>query len=209
MKKYCCASLAAVVAIACVPFFAYATVSKSDNSTSKTLLSSAFSNIDIDVPVIKASINRQSSELHSIVVDDVPRVVGGDVDLSNAVNKQLPKQKFPFNLDAKTLSKALNSGKTPVLTIGSIQGLNTPEAHEAGESQADYISSPSVIKINGVKVGYVYTSQNGLQIKVHKKDLRPDGYNTIQIEAGYYFTADNRLAYDTVSFQDISIEFNN
>jgi hypothetical protein len=137
-----------------------------------------------------------------LLIDGETRVIGGAVDRSDSQQKQLPAQKFPFFIDSKTAQR-----REVTLRIGSIHGLNTPEAHTAGQSQATFVSSPAVIKLNGVRVGYVYTDGNAIQVRVPQSVLKRDGFNVLQIEAGFYFLPGNRIAYDELELQQVALLF--
>jgi hypothetical protein len=143
----------------------------------------------------------QEQNPDQLVIDNQFRVIGGAEDRSNSVQKQLPAQKFPFFVAAN------NVRQQATLTIGSIRGLNTPEAHQSGQSQADFVSSPAVIKVNGVRVGYIYTDGEAVTMQVPRRVLRPDGFNVLQIEAGFYFLAGNRIAYDELELQHLALNF--
>lgn len=136
-----------------------------------------------------------------LLIDNEIRLIGGVDDRSNSLQKQLPAQKFPFFVAPDTVRQQAT------LTIGSIRGLNTPEAHQAGQSQADFVSSPAVIKVNGVRVGYIYADGEAVTVQVPQRVLRPDGFNVLQIEAGFYFLPGNRIAYDELELQHLALNF--
>jgi hypothetical protein len=138
---------------------------------------------------------------HVMEIDREERALGGDQDLSSAPVRQLPAQKFTFFLDNAGLQDNLH------LSIGYMRGLNTPEAHEEGQSHTDFVSSPSVIMVNGVRLQYIYTAGEMIKVNIPKSLLRPDGFNVVQVEAGYYFLPGNRVAYDQVRFQHLAINY--
>jgi hypothetical protein len=132
----------------------------------------------------------------AIVVDRYPRMLGGDV-----ADHLAPKIKLPFGVSTG------GGGGVPILTIGRIDGLNTAEAHALGQSDAPYVSSPVVIKVNGKRIHYVTRNGESVQVEIPPAVMRPYGLNMIQIEAGYYLPGGNRIAYDTIRFQNVSIQF--
>jgi hypothetical protein len=134
-----------------------------------------------------------------LLIDNQTRLIGGAVDRSQGVQRQLPAQKFPFFMDAGTAKGPLT------LTIGYLRGLNTPEAHVAGQSQASFVSSPAVVKVNGVRVGYLYVDGELIRVEVPRSALKPDGFNVLQIEAGFYFLPGNRVAYDELELQHLAL----
>jgi len=138
---------------------------------------------------------------HVMEIDREERALGGDQDLSSAPVRQLPAQKFTFFLDNAGIQDNLH------LSIGYMRGLNTPEAHEEGQSHTAFVSSPSVIKVNGVRLQYIYTAGEMIKVNIPKSILRPDGFNVVQVEAGYYFLPGNRVAYDQVQFQHLAINY--
>ncbi len=137
-----------------------------------------------------------------VVVMQNHRVLGGEVDMSRSANKRLPAEKFPFTLNFKNKANI-----RPVLTIGSISGINTPEAHKRGQASANHISSPVVIKVNGIRVQYVYENGQNIKLAIPPHVFRKEGFNTIQVEAGYYFPEDNRIAYDEIHLDNIGLDF--
>jgi hypothetical protein len=143
-----------------------------------------------------------SDRRQQILIDNETRIIGGAIDRSDSVDKQLPVLKFPFFIEGCKC----NRGQVTV-KIGSIHGINTPEAHAAGQSQANFVSSPAVIKLNGVKVGYIYTDGDAVQVQVPQSVLRRNGFNVLQIEAGFYFLPGNRIAYDELELQQLALLF--
>jgi hypothetical protein len=136
-----------------------------------------------------------------LLIDNQTRLIGGAVDRSQGARRQLPAQKFPFFVDAGTAKGPL------ALTIGYLRGLNTPEAHAAGQSQASFVSSPTVVKVNGVRVGYLYVDGELIRMEGPRSALKPDGFNVLQIEAGFYFLPGNRVAYDELELQHLALVF--
>jgi hypothetical protein len=137
----------------------------------------------------------------SLSIDTEMRTLGGAIDRSNTENKQLPAQKFPFFLNPDDTKDNLQ------LTIGYVRGINTPEAHQAGQSNASFVSSPAVIKVNGVRIHYIYTDGDMIQVTIPKALLQPQGFNVVQVEAGFYFLPGNRIAYDELQLQHLALSY--
>ena len=138
---------------------------------------------------------------HSLEIDQETRVLGGTTDLSGARHKQFPAQKFPFFISPDQITDNLQ------LTIGYIRGINTPEAHESGQSTANFVSSPAVIKVNGVRIQYIYTDGELIKVTIPRGVLQPHGFNVLQVEAGFYFLPGNRVAYDELQMQHLSLSY--
>jgi|GEM_PF-5321918 len=136
-----------------------------------------------------------------IDIDSQTRLLGGDQDLSNSSKKQLPTQKFPFFLRPENIKDNLE------LTIGYIRGINTPEAHQEGQSNTPFVSSPAVIKVNGIRLQYIYTDGELIRVKIPKDVLQNQGFNVIQVEAGFYFLPGNQLAYDQLQLQHLALNY--
>jgi hypothetical protein len=156
-----------------------------------------------DPPLLKARVEMDQPE-RKLIIDAETRMIGGAIDRSTAYDKQLPAQKFPFFI-APIRHKQQPYPAPLTLTIGSIRGINTPEAHATGQSQAGFVSSPAVIKINGQRIGYIYTDGEAIQMTVPSETLRPDGFNVLQVEAGFYFLPGNRVAYDELEVQHLAL----
>ena len=69
-----------------------------------------------------------------------------------------------------------------MLRLGSIQGLDTAEAHQQGQSRANSISSPLEIWVNGRLFQQVYTNGQGATWTVPTRILRSE--NELVIKAG-------------------------
>ena len=156
------------------------------------------SNQELQDAVYRQSSNRSFGS-HAVVIDTMPRTLGGAY-VASGPNKQLPTQKFPFSAPSGV------SG-SPTLHIGALSGINTPEAHAQGTSTANHISSPVVIKVNGKRVQYVYTNGQDIKVKLPAYAINPNGFNVVQIEAGYYFPQENEIAYDEIHLQHLALDF--
>lgn len=136
-------------------------------------------------------------EVRSLIIDGEIRTLGG----SQQHIHQFPAQKFPFTLDVRALQG------DPSLTIGYVRGINTPEAHSTGQSDTSFVSSPAVVKVNGVRIYYIYTAGDLLKIQIPKSALSKDGFNVVQIEAGFYFLPGNKIAYDLIELQHLALSY--
>ncbi len=138
-----------------------------------------------------------------VAIDDQYRIIGetNNFDIPNCrQTKVLPTMKFPFVIQENKATMG-----QPMLVIGSIRGINTRKAHIAGQSHSTYISSPVVIKLNGIRISYVYMNGENIAVNVPSGVLNPGGVNVLQIESGYYFPEENQIAYDNVQFKDINL----
>jgi hypothetical protein len=98
--------------------------------------------------------------------------------------------------------------KSGFLSVGYIfRSPSCPEAHQTSSSQASFVSSPTVIKLNGHTVGYLYTEGNILSVPVPNQFLRVSGYNIIQVEACFYFSGENDVACDQIEFQNMLLNY--
>lgn len=139
--------------------------------------------------------------VRQIEIDNQIRTIGGATSWPKKDLKQLPAQKFPFFINPADIKDK------PQLTIGYVRGINTPEAHAAGQSNTGHISSPAVIKVNGIRVQYLYTDEELVSIKIPLSLLKPDGFNVLQVEAGFYFLPGNQVAYDQIELQHLALRY--
>jgi len=130
----------------------------------------------------------------SQLLDDFSRTIGG-----NEADQLKPAQKYVFEVPRVT-------NQPMWLTIGSLEGIHTPQAHALGQTTDTHISSPLTIKLNGKAVQYIHTNGQNIQIRLPAHLLRADGYNTLQVQAGYYFPKANTIAYDVITFSNVRLE---
>lgn len=151
----------------------------------------------------------KSSFGNHVVIDNTARVIGGDVPYYagghplTGQHKVTPVIKLPF-----TVNHGENAGMAgaAVLTIGMVQGINTPQAHKKGQSSTHYVSSPSLIKINGHRVVWLYENGHDIRVKVPAHLINKDGINILQFESGFYFPEENRIAYDQVLVKNLALD---
>lgn len=130
-----------------------------------------------------------------IPIDTHTRIIGG-----TEKEGRMPGIKLAFTAQPKHIP-----GQMVRLKIGHLSGFNTPQAHAMGENTSEHISSPAVVKINGKKVKYFYTNVDGLELPISKAYLNPNGFNVIQIDAGYYFEDRNKIAYDKLKVKGLAL----
>lgn len=112
----------------------------------------------------------------------------------------------------KKLVFSLSNTATPAgfvrLELDGLYGVSTQEAHRLGQQASNYISSPTTLKVNGVRVHHFTLNTNQtIQLDIPVSLLKPKGFNTLQLEAGYYFDENNALAYDEVSTGGIRLVY--
>jgi hypothetical protein len=112
----------------------------------------------------------------------------------------------------KKLVFSLSNTATPAgfvrLELDGLYGVSTQEAHRLGQQASNYISSPTTLKVNGVRVHHFTLNTNQtIQLDIPVSLLKAKGFNTLQLEAGYYFDENNALAYDEVSTGGIRLVY--
>lgn len=112
----------------------------------------------------------------------------------------------------KKLVFSLSNTATPAgfvrLELDGLYGVSTQEAHRLGQQASNYISSPTTLKVNGVRIHHFTLNTNQtIQLDIPISLLKPKGFNTLQLEAGYYFDENNALAYDEVSTGGIRLVY--
>jgi hypothetical protein len=92
------------------------------------------------------------------------------------------------------------------LELDGLYGVSTTEAHELGQQASDYVSSPTTLKINGVRFQhFTLNTADTIVVDIPVSMLKAKGFNIIQLEAGYFFDENNALAYDEVSTGSIRL----
>jgi hypothetical protein len=170
-----------------------------------TVASATYTSSYPNSPIIQAGVSYRDphSPAHSdrLQIDSNIRRIGGAGGKNNIASGQPPLQKFVFQAEVPSQVGYSN------LIIGRIKGINTSEAHQLGLSKVNFISSPTVIKVNGQPVGYIYTEAQNVTVQVPNRVMHPNGFNTVQIEAGFYYPTQDYIAYDEVEFQDLALEY--
>ena len=110
----------------------------------------------------------------------------------------------------KKLVFSLSGTPTPAgfvrLELDGLYGVSTQEAHELGQQASDYVSSPTTLKINGVRFQhFTLNTEKTIVVDIPASMLKAKGFNIIQLEAGYFFDENDALAYDDVSTGSIRL----
>jgi hypothetical protein len=94
------------------------------------------------------------------------------------------------------------------LELEGLYGVSTAEAHALGQQASEYVSSPTTLKINGVRFQhFTLNTADTLVVDIPASMLKPQGFNIIQLEAGYFFDENEALAYDEVSTGSIHLSY--
>jgi hypothetical protein len=94
------------------------------------------------------------------------------------------------------------------LELDGLYGVSTQEAHELGQQASDYVSSPTTLKINGVRFQhFTLNTEKTIVVDIPATMLKEKGFNIIQLEAGFFFDENDALAYDEVSTGSIRLTY--
>lgn len=101
----------------------------------------------------------------------------------------------------------LSNNQSVTLNIGSIIGIDTLMARNAGQShvQTTYASAPEIF-CNGNKICELNINGDNQQIKIPKGALKQGQNNTFTIKAGRNLFQTAYIDYDDIEFTNISIE---
>ncbi len=92
-----------------------------------------------------------------------------------------------------------------VVKIGTIIGLDTKKAKEAGQNRiAKVYSSPMTVKVNGVKIGIIELNGDNIEIVVPKNILKET--NELVITTGQNLFQNEYVDYDDCELANIRIE---
>jgi hypothetical protein len=113
---------------------------------------------------------------------------------------------------AKKLVFSLSGTPAPAgfvrLELDGLYGVSTQEAHALGQQASDYVSSPTTLKINGVRFQhFTLNTEKTIVVDIPTIMLKEKGFNIIQLEAGYFFDENDALAYDEVSTGSIRLTY--
>jgi hypothetical protein len=82
------------------------------------------------------------------------------------------------------------------------------QSHQLGQQASDYVSSPTTLKINGVRFQYfTLNTEKTIVVDIPVSLLKAKGFNILQLEAGYFFDENDALAYDEVSTGSIRLTY--
>ncbi len=102
---------------------------------------------------------------------------------------------------------ALNKGETVFLTIGSIIGIDTLMARNAGQSKVHTTyASPPAVYCNGNKICEININGDNQQIPLPVGVIKPGQKNTVTIKAGKNLFQTAYIDYDDIEFTNISVE---
>lgn len=107
---------------------------------------------------------------------------------------------FPFTLQNQPVSGPIT------LTIGTVIGLDTPQAHAVSGNPLPYASSPTIVRLNGAEIAYLHHNGDGQRIPVPASRLNPRGVNYLEVEAGYHTPGGTRIDYDDLELMHLSLE---
>lgn len=99
------------------------------------------------------------------------------------------------------------SSKDVILTIGSIIGIDTLSAKNAGQSKVrtSFASAPEVY-CNGNKICEIHLNGDNQKIKIPKNLIKPNQKNSITIKAGKNLFQTAYIDYDDIEFTNISVD---
>ena len=94
------------------------------------------------------------------------------------------------------------------LELDGLYGVSTAESHALGQQASTYTSSPTTLKINGVRFQhFTLNTAETITVDIPVSLLKAKGFNIIQLEAGYFFDENDALAYDEVSTGSIRLSY--
>jgi hypothetical protein len=112
-----------------------------------------------------------------------------------------PTQKLVFSLSGTPVPAGFVR-----LELDGLYGVSTQESHALGQQASDYVSSPTTLKINGVRFQhFTLNTEKTIVVDIPISMLKAKGFNIIQLEAGYFFDENDALAYDEVSTGSIRL----
>ena len=145
---------------------------------------------------------------NEIVIDNSLHHLGDDKFSSSSANFYdfRSKSEGPYFFKEFYLDK-VNPKETPVLSLGSIIGLDTSMAKRLAQSKSTIsASSPVNIFLNSQKIGEIKINGDNQGIPLPKSLLRPNSYNTIRIETGINQAAREYTDYDDIEFMNIVLQ---
>lgn len=101
----------------------------------------------------------------------------------------------------------LKPGQTAFLTIGSIIGIDTLMARQAGQSKVQTtFASPAELYCNGNKICELQINGDNQQIPIPKGVVKQGQTNTVTIKAGKNLFQTAYIDYDDIEFTNLSVE---
>jgi hypothetical protein len=112
-----------------------------------------------------------------------------------------PKPKLQLNLPLPAkLKQQAQQQPTVWLELGEVYGLDTPEAYQAGQSQAPVAASPLRVKLNQQLVGSIHLNQRDKRLEVPSAWLLRAGDTvSLTLEAGYQSKPTGEVDFDDCS----------
>lgn len=121
----------------------------------------------------------------------------------SAAAGQFRKQASGATLARRFRLSEIPQGSRPLLQIGVIMGLDTLQAHRAGQSSANAFSSPVKVRMNGYDIGYLTVNGLKQQVPIPPALLRPNGDNLLEVEAGHHRPDGVRIDYDDMELMNL------
>ncbi len=107
----------------------------------------------------------------------------------------------------KFFISGVNSSKPHYLVIGSIIGIDTPEARRVGQSSVTTsFATPPIVYLNGQKIAVINVNGDNQKIKLPKELIKWNQNNIITIKAGINLMQTTRVDFDDIEFMNLSIE---
>lgn len=107
----------------------------------------------------------------------------------------------------KFFISGVNSSKPHYLVIGSIIGIDTPEARRVGQSSVTTsFATPPIVYLNGQKIAVINVNGDNQKIKLPKELIKWNQNNIITIKAGINLMQTSRVDFDDIEFMNLSIE---
>lgn len=94
---------------------------------------------------------------------------------------------------------------TVTLGIGSVLGLDTPDAHQYGQSSFHHASSPMTVVLNGVPVGTIRLNGDGQYLRIPARLFRTQGQGLNHLEIATGYRLGSETLYTGVDYDDIEL----
>jgi len=139
----------------------------------------------------------------TIVLDNQLRHLGDGLYTANSAGAA----QFRGNTQGASFHRQfrLHAGALPrSLGIGSVIGLDTAMARQAGQSRFHKTSSPVTVLLNGRIIGYIGLNGDGHRLPIPPDALIANGLNTLEIQTGH--RTDYTLDYDDIELMVVTLE---
>ncbi len=139
-----------------------------------------------------------------LIIDDGLHHLGdNNYSPYSAAAGQFRKQAVGPVLVRRFRLNGMQPGPRPVLQVGVVMGLDTLQAHMAGQSNANAASSPVIVRLNGHDIAYITVNGLRQQIPVPPGLLRPHGDNLLEVKTGYHLPDGVRIDYDDMELMNL------